>query len=49
VSPAGSVAAASRRLAIDLLLGLALGLAVFIGFNRGLGLSLPAGFLAGVI
>jgi putative tricarboxylic transport membrane protein len=39
----------SRSLLLDVVLGFGLGLAVFIGFQRGLGLSLPAGLLEGLI
>jgi putative tricarboxylic transport membrane protein len=38
-----------RRLPVDLAIGLVLALAVYLGFTRLLGLSLPAGWLAGVI
>ncbi len=39
----------SRRIAMDVGIGLALGTAVFLGFNYGLGLSLPAGILRGFL
>ena len=39
----------SRRIAVDIGVGLALGLVVFVGFNYGLGLSLPAGVLEGLL
>jgi putative tricarboxylic transport membrane protein len=39
----------SRRPALDLGLGLVLGAAVFAGFHYGLGLSLPAGILDGLL
>jgi putative tricarboxylic transport membrane protein len=39
----------SRRPALDLAIGLVLGILVYFGFNRGLGLSLPAGILGGLL
>ena len=39
----------SARSAVDLGIGLVLGVVVFAGFNYGLGLSLPAGILIGVL
>jgi putative tricarboxylic transport membrane protein len=40
---------ASRRIVIDLAIGLGLGIAVYIGFHHGLGLTLPAGILEPVL
>ncbi len=39
----------SRRPLRDLAFGLALAVALYLGFTRGLGLDLPAGVLAGVL
>jgi putative tricarboxylic transport membrane protein len=39
----------SRRSVIDIAIGLVLGVVVFVGFNYGLGLSLPAGILSGLL
>jgi putative tricarboxylic transport membrane protein len=39
----------SRRTALDLIIGLVLAVVVFEGFNRGLGLSLPGGWLDRVL
>jgi putative tricarboxylic transport membrane protein len=35
----------SRRIAIDLALGLVIGIVIYIGFHHGLGLTLPGGIL----
>jgi putative tricarboxylic transport membrane protein len=40
---------ASRRLVLDLTLGLAIGIFVYIGFRHGLGLTLPGGILEPVL
>ena len=39
----------SRRLLLDLGIGLILGLLIYLAFNRGLGLSLPAGILGSLL
>jgi putative tricarboxylic transport membrane protein len=39
----------SRRLARDIALGVILATVLFVVFNRGLGLSLPAGILQGIV
>jgi len=39
----------SRRLVLDVIIGLALALAAYVGFDHGLGLDLPAGFLEGFL
>lgn len=44
-----AVAFGRRRLLVDLAIGLVLSLAVYLIFTRLLGLSLPAGWLAGVL
>lgn len=40
---------ASQRIVIDLAIGLGLGIAVYVGFHHGLGLTLPAGILEPVL
>ena len=40
---------ASRRSVLDLAIGLILGIAVYVGFAHGLGLTLPAGILGAVL
>jgi putative tricarboxylic transport membrane protein len=40
---------ASRRLVLDLVIGLVLGIAVYVGFHHGLGLTLPAGILEPIL
>ena len=40
---------ASRRIVLDLAIGLGLGIAVYVGFHHGLGLTLPAGLLEAVL
>jgi len=40
---------ASRRILLDLTIGLVLGIAVYVGFHHGLGLTLPGGFLEPVL
>jgi putative tricarboxylic transport membrane protein len=39
----------SRRLARDIAIGVILGAVLYLVFNRGLGLSLPAGILEGIV
>jgi putative tricarboxylic transport membrane protein len=39
----------SRRLARDVAIGIVMATVLYIGFNRGLGLSLPAGVLEGIV
>jgi putative tricarboxylic transport membrane protein len=39
----------SRRLARDIAIGIAMAAILYLVFNRGLGLSLPAGVLAGIV
>ena len=39
----------SRRLARDIVIGIVMATILYIVFNRGLGLSLPAGILEGII
>lgn len=39
----------SRRLARDIVIGVVMATLLFVVFNRGLGLSLPAGILEGII
>jgi putative tricarboxylic transport membrane protein len=40
---------ASQRIVLDLAIGLGLGIAVYVGFHHGLGLTLPAGILEVVL
>jgi putative tricarboxylic transport membrane protein len=40
---------ASRRIVLDLALGFGLGIAIYVGFSHGLGLTLPAGVLGVVL
>ena len=46
---AAAFAMGSRRLARDIAIGVLLSLVLYIVFNRGLGLSLPAGILGGIL
>src|SRR3712207_4270730 len=46
---AAAFAMGSRRLARDVAIGILLSVLLYIVFNRGLGLSLPAGILEGII
>ena len=39
----------SRRLARDIAIGIVMATVLYIGLNRGLGLSLPAGILEGIV
>ena len=39
----------SRRLARDIAIGIVMSMVLYLVFNRGLGLSLPAGVLAGIV
>ena len=47
--PAVARVMGSRKLARDLVVGLVLGLAIYIGFTRFLGVRLPAGLLRGIL
>ena len=44
-----AIAMGSRRYARDVVIGILLATALYLIFNRGLGLSLPAGILAGIV
>ena len=44
-----SIAMGSRRYARDIVIGILLATALYLLFNRGLGLSLPAGILEGIV
>ncbi len=44
-----TIAMGSRRYARDIVIGILLATVLFIVFNRGLGLSLPAGILEGIV
>jgi putative tricarboxylic transport membrane protein len=44
-----AIAMGSRRIARDSVIGILLATALYLVFNRGLGLSLPAGILEGII
>jgi putative tricarboxylic transport membrane protein len=44
-----AIAMGSRRYARDIVIGILLATVLFIVFNRGLGLSLPAGILEGIV
>jgi putative tricarboxylic transport membrane protein len=44
-----AIAMGSRRYARDVIIGILLATALYLIFNRGLGLSLPAGILQGII
>jgi putative tricarboxylic transport membrane protein len=44
-----AIAMGSRRYARDIVIGILLATALYLVFNRGLGLSLPAGILEGIV
>jgi putative tricarboxylic transport membrane protein len=44
-----AIAMGSRRYARDIVIGILLATALYLLFNRGLGLSLPAGILEGIV
>ncbi len=44
-----AIAMGSRRIARDIVTGILLATALYLVFNRGLGLSLPAGILEGIV
>ena len=44
-----AIAMGSRRYARDIVIGILLAAALYLIFNRGLGLSLPAGILEGIV
>ena len=44
-----AIAMGSRRYARDIIIGILLATALYLLFNRGLGLSLPAGILEGIV
>ncbi|MCC2627425.1 MAG: Tripartite tricarboxylate transporter TctB family [Thermomicrobiales bacterium] len=44
-----AIAMGSRRYARDIVIGILLATALYLLFNRGLGLSLPAGILGGIV
>ena len=46
---AAAFAMGSRRLARDVAIGILLSVVLYVVFNRGLGLSLPAGVLEGIV
>jgi putative tricarboxylic transport membrane protein len=44
-----AIAMGSRKIARDIVIGILLATALYLVFNRGLGLSLPAGILEGIV